>query len=50
MKGHIPDHKENKDDVDVFYNACNYITITPLRVDLTDYDELEKLKDWRIDI
>ena len=50
LKGHIPDHKENKDDVDVFHNACDYITITPLRVDLTDYDELEKLMDWRIDI
>ncbi len=50
LKGHIPDHKENEDDVDVFHNACDYITITPLRVDLTDYDELEKLNDWRIDI
>lgn len=50
LKGVIPNHKEADDELDLFHNAHDYITLTPLRFDFTDYEYLDRVKDWRIDL
>lgn len=33
-------------DVDTYALRCNYVTVTPIRCDITDYETLEQLRNW----
>jgi len=41
---------EDSPDIDGSAVARNYISVTPLKCDATDYNLFESLKDWNIDI
>ena len=42
-----PVHYEGlPDDIDVIANQNGFASITPINVDLTDYDKIEKIKSW----
>lgn len=45
LKGHPIEHNENEQDCDVELIKLNYITITPILFNKTDYKTLEKLKN-----
>lgn len=45
----LPHHKvDNPEDSDIILNVNKYITITPLKLDMTDYDALVELKGFSL--
>ncbi len=47
LTGKAPSFEEDI-DMDSAALFWNYISITPIRSDMTDYDTLEELRDWNI--
>jgi len=47
--GHVPQTSLNNPDVDAVALSENFISITPMKCDMTDYSMLEKLKEWKIE-
>lgn len=47
--GHVPQTPFNNPDVDAVALDDNYISITPIKCDMTDYNLLEDLKRWQLD-
>ena len=42
--------EEDRDlEFDQFAIKKNYVTITPIHFDLTDYETYNKMKDWNIE-
>jgi len=46
--GHVPQANINAPDVDASALDENFISITPIKCDTTDYSMLEELKGWRL--
>jgi len=46
MAGEVCDLEDNCPDTDVGANNRGYITVTPVQTDLTNYNELERIKNW----
>ncbi|MBC8432084.1 MAG: 5'/3'-nucleotidase SurE [Desulfobacterales bacterium] len=46
--GHVPTTSLNSPDADAVALDRNYISITPIKCDMTDYSLLEELKGWGI--
>lgn len=42
----IIDHSDDTDEIAV---SNNYISVTPIQYDLTDYSTLEKMRQWKVD-
>jgi 5'-nucleotidase len=36
------------EDTDIYAVRNGYISMTPLKVDLTDYDDMARLKEWKL--
>ena len=39
--------EENATDTDLYALEKNYVSIVPVKVDMTCYDTLEELKSWK---
>lgn len=48
MKGDIEDGKDNRETADHHLMIQGYVTITPHRLDSTDYEELKRLEDLNL--
>ncbi len=46
--GHVPQTSFDNPDFDAVALDKNYISITPIKCDMTDYSLLEELKGWEI--
>ena len=46
--GHVPKTSFENPDADAVALDRNYISITPIKCDMTDYSLLEELKGWEI--
>ena len=46
MMGHFTNDEPEADDTDNYALQHGYVAITPTRVDVTDYDSLQRLKQW----
>ena len=44
-----PQHRDDHPDMDGAVLNKNYISITPLICDMTDYHTIDELKKWRLD-
>lgn len=47
MAGEICDLEDNCPDTDVGANAQGYVTVTPVQIDLTNHNELERVGTWK---
>ena len=46
MVGHYQNDEPEAEDTDRWALDHGYVAITPTRVDVTDYDTVDRLKDW----
>ena len=46
MVGQYRDDEPEKIDTDQWALNHGYVAVTPVRIDVTDYTTLEKMKDW----
>lgn len=48
MAGEVQDLEDNCLETDVGANRRGYITVTPVQIDLTNHDEIKRIKNWKI--
>jgi 5'-nucleotidase len=39
-----------EEGTDLWAVAHNYVSVTPIQLDLTDYEQLERVRAWRLDV
>lgn len=48
ITGSFDNHEPNAEGTDEYLLTENYVTVVPVKVDMTDYQTLEKMKSWSI--
>ncbi len=50
LAGELDDSDNNESDTDINAIKNNYISITPIKIDLTSYETIDKLNNWGLNI